>query len=92
MKTIWKQILKITDIQTITVPEFSKILSVQMQGDSLCVWYFVPDMNTQVIEAVTFLILGTGNPYSGWIEPYKFLGTIQKDSFVGHVFYKQGYD
>jgi len=92
MKTIFKYIIEVKDEQTLTIPVGSKILSVQVQGDNICLWAIV---NPQIVdEEVLIEIFGTGNP----IEDEKiifgqqrreriFIGTVQQHKFVWHIFY-----
>jgi len=81
-KTIWKYKLDIVDEQFIEMHQYSKLLSVAMQGNELCLWAVVEperDMGTVQIR-----IFGTGNPvYFGSLP---FLGTVQEGRFVWHVF------
>ena len=84
MKTIYKYPLSITDVQTIWMPSGAKILSVQEQRDTLCLWAAVDRDNIEAPR--TILIVGTGNPM-----PYTcndFIGTVQTNggALVWHVF------
>ena len=82
MITIFKYELKITDEQKIDIPEGAKILSVQMQGDTPCLWAMVNTKNK--LESRSIAIIGTGNPC--WCPEWDFVGTIQERVFVWHVF------
>jgi hypothetical protein len=82
MKRIWKFPLKITDRQTITVPMFHKILTVQMQNGVPTVWVLV-DPETEEIQ-VEFTIVGTGNPTD--VSACDYVGSVQERGFVWHVF------
>ena len=83
-QTIWKYKLEIVDEQFIEIPfgYNSKLLSVAMQDERLCLWAIVePEKDTKTAQ---IRIFGTGNPhYSGSLE---FLGTVQEQFFVWHVF------
>lgn len=82
--TIWKYPLAITDRQIIMVPYGAGTLTVQAQGDSLCLWALVnPDApkKPRVIE-----ILGTGNPAP---EAHRcYISTVQTHNraLVWHIF------
>lgn len=82
MITIFKYELKITDEQRIDIPEGAKILSVQMQRDTPCLWAMVNTKNK--LERRKIAIIGTGNPC--WCPDWDFIGTIQERVFVWHVF------
>ena len=87
MKTIWKFELKITDIQEMSMPKGSAILSVQAQNNKPYLWALVePEESIETIIIETF---GTGNPIMDSIgDPRKFVGTYQLENgaFIGHVF------
>lgn len=87
MKTIWKFPLRITDAQTIEMPDGAEILTAQFQGDELCLWVMVDSekpKRERVIE-----IFGTGNPI--WVDmgvQRKFIATAQQPDMplVWHIF------
>ena len=86
MRTIWKYTLNITDRQTVSMPVFAEILTVQMQGGSLCLWAIVEsDRN---LEQREFLIFGTGNPIPEQFCLHQHIGTVQVGGgvLVWHVF------
>lgn len=90
MQTIWKFELKIEDEQVITMPAGSKILqTVQIQEGKVVIWAFCTPSDKK--EKVTIMTYGTGNPIPDEITPMKliYIGTYQKDWFVGHVFLKK---
>lgn len=88
MKNIFKYELKLIDIQEVLLPKWSTPLSVQMQNGKIQMWVFVdPDQPT--IKA-NVIIHGTGqdipdNFYVGR-EHNLFLGTVQEDVYVWHIF------
>ena len=60
MRTIYKQQLEITDIQFIELPENSKILHLDNQGEhSVCIWYECETKNPK--KRVTVYCFGTGH-------------------------------
>ena len=60
MKTIWKFPLQVTDEQSVMMPAGSQPLTVQIQGEQVCLWALVnPDAEK---EDRTVQIFGTGHP------------------------------
>jgi len=89
-KSIYKFKLTVTDYQQILMPVGAKILSVQEQNNTPCVWA-ICDVKTDKTEQREFEIFGTGNPYydnSHFGKEHKFIGTFQLPNFgfVGHLF------
>lgn len=90
MQTIWKFPLDITDEQEIALPWGAVPLTVQMQGDQLCLWVRVNPENLPLMRH-TIHIYGTGNPieeeYGDVLERY--LGTVQSHGgrFVWHCYW-----
>lgn len=83
MITIWKFRLRLTGEQTLALPRGAQILSVQDQGGSICIWVSV---DTQAEpELRHFYIFETGYPIEN-IALKRFVGTVQQDSLVWHVF------
>jgi len=82
MQKIFKYPIKITDIQTIWMPQFALILDVQVQAGVPCLWAMVAE--NAVPEKRVIEIIGTGNP----IDPGQrmYIGTFQDVPFVWHVF------
>lgn len=82
---IYKHELEVTDAQTVRIPKGSVLLSVQDQGDALCLW-FLCDI-TQEDAARYVYIVGTGNPANG-VEHSTYVGTVQMmdGRLVWHVF------
>lgn len=80
---IWKYELTLADLQAVSMPIGSGILSVANQRGSLCLWAMVDPANeskvTRQIE-----IIGTGNPMPEGKRT--FIGTAVIDPFVWHVF------
>lgn len=82
MNTIYKYFLKITEIQTVDLPEGFRPLTVQMQGDSPCLWAMVNPFAQG--QPVTIEMFGTGWPLSA--DQRQYLGTVQHDGLVWHFF------
>lgn len=97
MKTIYKYTLEIKPKQEIKMRTGYRILSVQMQYNSLVVWAEVPseDPDFKVYaekkifddDEVHFRIFGSGHQYRGTFLTY--VGTVQQGPLVWHVFTKQ---
>lgn len=86
-KQIWKYQLDTSDWNVIEMPIGAEILTVQMQGENVCLWalcYPIEDKEKRVIE-----IIGTGHPVEcdATIER-KYIGTYQLlgGQLVFHVF------
>jgi hypothetical protein len=85
---IFKWVLTVTDKQSLLMPAGAKILDVQTQGDSCCLWALC-DQNARQ-EGRYFAIYGTGNPTPD--EPGQYIATFQLASgqLVFHVFETTG--
>ena len=82
MKVIYKFPLPGLDYQEIPMPKDSKIMTVQMQNGTPCIWAVV---DTEApMEHKAFYVLGTGNPIEVPLGAH--VGTFQLGDFVGHVF------
>jgi hypothetical protein len=85
MKSVWKFPLAVTDAQTIEMPIGARLLTVQPQGDQVCLWALVE--TTAMKERRYIAILGTGHeaPSRGDL---KYIGTFQlnKGALVFHAF------
>jgi hypothetical protein len=85
MKTIHKFPLKITYLQKIKMPIGAKILCVQSQNETPCLWAIVTTeapLEERVIE-----IRGTGHELHGYFA-MEYIGTFQlrQGQLVFHVF------
>jgi hypothetical protein len=63
MRTIHKYELDITDVQTIELPFYAEMLTIQEQRDKLVMWCIVDTEDE--LEPRTFHVVGTGNPIPG---------------------------
>lgn len=82
MRTIYKTQLKLIDIQTVELPCFAKFLSVQLQNNVICLWSEV--MTDLQPYQYKIFIIGTGYPVPE--DAVKYIGTVQQDGFVWHVY------
>jgi hypothetical protein len=84
MRTIYKYPLTLAAVQKIEMPLGAELLAVQIQGKQICIWAVVNPEEEENVQ--TFYIVGTGHPMpEGRV---RFLGTVQDDPFVWHVFLK----
>jgi len=83
MHTIWKYELKITDTNHVMMPEASKILTAQMQGNVLCIWAMVAPSSP--LRERVIRIVGTGNPFRD-AQNCRYIASVQERVFVWHVF------
>lgn len=85
MKTIWKFQLKVDDFQTLEIPKDSKLLAVQTQGETPCLWALVSPENQR--ESIEIMTIGTGHPVEKDFKG-KYLGTYQLFGgvLIFHVF------
>ena len=85
MNRIWKYTLKPLDCQTIEMPIFSEILTVQLQEDKLQLWCLVNSNDKMGLREI--VIIGTGHSIK---EDFKgtYIGTVQmfNNRLVCHVF------
>lgn len=84
MKTIWKFTLELIDAQLIAMPAGSQLLTVQLQGDTPCLWALVDDY-VGLVQVRTIEIHGTGNPIDS-DHQRRYVATFQQPPFVWHVF------
>lgn len=82
--SIWKFPLKILDEQVIQMPKNARILSLQLQNTSPCIWAFVTPENE--LEDRFIKMFGTGHVIKGDTENLLFIGTFQLPRLVFHVF------
>lgn len=81
-KMIYKYPLVLTEKQSLAMPKNAEILDVQVQNNVIVLWALVdPETNDEVRK---FEIFGTGVAMADVTRIY--LGTVQKNGFVWHVF------
>lgn len=83
MNKIWKFPFEITDDVVIEMPEMPLPLSVQVQDGKPTIWAIVNPEAPKVKKR--FFVYGTGHPIND--EGKAYLGTIQHQGFVWHVFF-----
>lgn len=91
MHRIYKQQLQTIGIQDIKVPSDARIRCVQNQNDRITIWYEVftdkEGMPMCKEEIRTIGIYGTGHPIKCLQGNRTYLGTVQIQGFVWHVFH-----
>lgn len=85
MKTIYKYNLELgDDTQSLSLPKGAKILTVQIQGNYLCLWALV-DKEAEEYESRTILICDTCHD-AGECTAEHYIATVQVGIFVWHIF------
>lgn len=84
MLTIYKYPLKLVEIQTIRASkQHFYPLSVQVQNNEICLWAEI-ETNGFQDDPYSILICGTGQQLPNM--PSVFIGTVQKEMFVWHIY------
>jgi len=87
VKTIYKYKLAITDYQTVWMPRGAKLLHVDTQRGTPCVWALVDTDNEEA--GYSIWIVGTGNPMPD--RELDHVGSFQmEEALVWHVFGNKG--
>ncbi|MGL5912788.1 MAG: DUF7352 domain-containing protein [Bacteroidales bacterium] len=88
MKTIYKYPIEVTNEQTIKLPKGAKILTIQTQRETPCIWAMI-DKTEQETEEVELRVHGTGHDVPD-SETLRYIGTFQLHggSLVFHTFRK----
>ena len=86
MQKIYKYNLDIVDSQLVEMPYGAQILSVQQQQSELVMWAIVNTEQETVKREI--LIVGTGNPSNNHLWIMDYIGIVQLDGLVWHVFDK----
>jgi hypothetical protein len=86
MKKIYKYSLALTDTQFVELPLGAEILTVQMQGDRLCLWAMINTLPEAIKKNRRIEIIGTGNPVP--TGDLKYISTFQMmdGGLIFHVF------
>ncbi len=83
-RKIYKYPLEMVDTQIVAMPEGAQIISVQMQGDTLCLWAIVDIEPELPVTNRQIEIIGTGNLFMQTNRLY--IATAQCGPLVWHVF------
>lgn len=84
MITIHKYQFEIADSVVIEMPEGANVLSVQVQDGEPMMWAVVE--TTYCLKKKAFRIYGTGHKLDFFATEGKYIGTIQHNGFVWHIF------
>jgi len=68
------------------LPKESKILTVQNQRNLICLWVWIDQSNLENVITRKFTIFGTGIDIPMSDKKYHYIGTVQIDWTVWHVF------
>jgi hypothetical protein len=82
MKKIFKYTLYLCPKTEVYMPRGAKVLTVQLQGETIQLWALVDESKDS--ELRIFNIYGTGHLMPD--NPGKYIGTVQIDSLVWHIF------
>ncbi len=88
MQSIWKQVLEATNEQTVQLPKGAKILCVQAQRETPCIWFRTRDTKSKETESRTFAIYGTDHEHHAITGEYIGTFQLQGGALVFHVFEK----
>jgi len=89
MQTIYKyELVNVPGRQTLRLTEGAKILCIQIQSGTACVWVQL-DTDAQPWE-FTIRIVGTGHNLQK-VKGYEYVGTFQDPPYVWHVYAKEGF-
>ena len=86
---VYKYPILLTETQTIMVPGYRRLLSVQLQDDRICLWYEINEDHENDTEIVLHIVPTGGD--RDIEDDWHHLETIQMGSLVWHV-YQEGYD
>ena len=87
MQTIYKYSIPINDFFNIELPASAKILTVQIQNNTPCIWALTSTDESTVNRQ--FMLRGTGHPIADDdVERFKYVGTFQlhDGQIVFHLF------
>lgn len=88
MKKIFKYSIAVTDQQEVSLDHNAKILTVQMQNETLCLWAIVDELSEKKRKRI-IRIVGTGHPFEDE-HLCKYITTFQMENgkLIFHVFEK----
>lgn len=81
---IWKWQIGVTDRQTVMMPAGAKLLDVQMQGETCCLWALCNQSAEK--EPRHLAIYGTGTPIPDEVGEYVATFQMRGGALVFHVF------
>lgn len=84
VRMIYKYPLELKELQILDMYEQSEIIGVQIQDNEIVMWALV-DNEKDMIECAIKLY-GTGHTIRDNINDLSFIGTVQLNSYVWHLF------
>jgi hypothetical protein len=84
MLTIYKYPFRVDDAVTIDLPRSAKLLKVEAQHGTPCLWALVD--TDEPVESRRFHVFGTGNPIGDDQGVGDHVATFQQGPFVWHLF------
>lgn len=84
---IWKETLKVADVQDIMVPAGAEMLCARDQFEQICVWFRCDPSAKK--QARTLAIVGTGNPAPAADGRYLGTACLSGGALMFHVFERQ---
>lgn len=86
MKRIFKYELIVANHSKLCLPVGAKILSVQAQRDTVCLWALVDECQKDLCLVDIFMYVTGQNVSDKDLEDKRFAGTVQLGELVFHVF------
>ena len=86
MKRIYKYPFTVTAKVTVSMVKGAKIIYVDIQDDTPCIWAEVEDESTTMVD-YHFRIFGTGHDIPLSIGPH--IATFQQPPFVWHLYHRR---
>lgn len=81
MSSIWKYQLELTTRQNIQVPDGGRVLTAQLQGDTIYVWFKVDTLAKKKSRSI--VIVGTGQSVPEFCD---YIASVQHGQYVWHIF------
>lgn len=82
---IWKEVLKLTGVQKVMIPDGAELLCAREQFEQICIWFRCNEVAPKSERWIA--IIGTGHPAPSEAEG-RYIGTasLQGGSLMFHVF------
>jgi len=84
MHKIWKYPFGISGNIIISMPKLARILDIQYQNGTLCMWALVDD-NDLIVNRF-FTVIGTGHNIPDFSHGLEYIKTVQDGPYVWHIF------
>jgi hypothetical protein len=85
--TVWKYVLKVTNVQEVNVPLGAKVLSAMEQCGQICLWCLV-DSSCLGKELCPVWIHGTGHTITDAVSKGRFVSSVPLEGgqLIFHIF------